>query len=73
MLLILIISSSTVSTGYLQEDTEIVDLLTRSHLHIIPVLDPNGISHAQLGDCAGANNKGTSDFHSLSLEVCLYF
>ncbi|KAL4223757.1 hypothetical protein ACF0H5_017223 [Mactra antiquata] len=54
--------------GYLQEDRDIKDLLTRSHLHIIPVLDPDGISHAVLDDCSGANNTGTSDFHSLSLE-----
>ncbi|XP_060595456.1 carboxypeptidase D-like isoform X2 [Ruditapes philippinarum] len=54
--------------GYLQEDREIVSLLSKCHLHIIPELDPNGISNARMGDCSGARNNGTSEFHSLSLE-----
>lgn len=59
--------------GFLQEDRNIVTLLERCHLHIIPELDPNGMSHAVMGDCSGAQNSGTSEFHSLSLEVTLYF
>ena len=55
--------------GYLQEDREIVSLLSKCHLHIIPELDPNGLSNARIGDCSGAMNNGTSEFHSLSLEV----
>ncbi|XP_053375782.1 carboxypeptidase D-like [Mercenaria mercenaria] len=54
--------------GYLQQDRNIVSLLKKCHLHIIPELDPYGIEHAQMGDCSGAQNNGTSDFHSLSLE-----
>ncbi|KAH3886675.1 hypothetical protein DPMN_010688, partial [Dreissena polymorpha] len=54
--------------GYLQEDAEIQDVLAHSHLYIIPVLDPDGIFNAKVGDCAGALNNNTSEFHSLSLE-----
>ncbi|XP_052799616.1 LOW QUALITY PROTEIN: carboxypeptidase D-like [Mya arenaria] len=53
--------------GYLQEDPEIMQLLTMAHIHILPVLDPDGIFMAKLGDCSGAQNTGTSEFHSLSL------
>lgn len=56
-------------TGNLQEDSSIVGLLDKSHLHIIPVLDVDGVSHGEEGDCSGANNQGTTEFHSLSLEV----
>ena len=59
-------------SGNLEEDKRIVELLDQVHLHIIPQLDPDGVNRAVIGDCSGEKNQGTSEFHSLSLQVILF-
>ena len=54
--------------GFSKNDPKCLGLLSGSHIHIIPQLDPDGHQRAVLGDCSGHQSTGTSEFHSLSLE-----
>ena len=55
-------------SGFTRNDPKCLQLLSASHIHIIPQLDPDGHNRAVLGDCSGHQSTGTSEFHSLSLE-----